>query len=435
MQNRFSRFQILEIPASGTFGVVCIARDPQGATYAIKVLRMERGGDRSALQRARDEARLLSRLEHPNLVRVEPVLQINGRPCILMEYVEGVPLSRLLHAHPKGLPAVEVLAILRDAARGLDAAWTSQSTEDGEPMRVVHRDIKPGNLMIDITGRVRVVDFGLAKATFADREARSAAFVPGSRGYMAPERYDGDDSPKGDVYALGLTLIELLSGHKPVLSIRMDRHDDMALAAWIKQTETLDLDLDADMLRDLFLDLCAYEPSQRPFPAEVATRIEAILSTAGRAPDLETFAEQVVRPVHESRTLSPASDHPRYQELSFLEEELGEEGVGFDPAVEVKRFVDSPDFPVRAGEVAALLTAHPATDVRPLIRLLDNASAPPWQFWRSPPPREHTLAALKALVPVINPPILDRARKLTRHKDRDISRAAKELLEQSYVPR
>jgi len=431
MLDRFDAFEILEIPASGTFGVVCIARDPSDRIVAIKALHLERGADMSALRRARDEARLLSRLDHPNLVRVEPVLQVNGRPCIIMEYVEGPTLARLIQAHPNGLPALQALAILRDAARGLDAAYSFPSESDHRPMCVVHRDIKPGNLMISIDGVVKVVDFGLAKASFADREARSAAFVPSSRGYMAPERYDGLDTPKGDVYALGLCLIEMLTGHKPVISLRMDRHDDMIARAW---TELLRQDLapiDSDSVRDLYLAMCAYEDRERPTPHEVANRLDALIHATGIDPDLPSFAARVIKPLHEARTRPDPTENPRYPDLQFLEAEPTAEGIPFDPDSEVRRRVASQDFPSLASEVAALLAANPHTDVAPLIRVLDSAAAQRWQFWRRPPPREHTLAALHAVAPVATPPVLDLARRLSRHQDREIAEAARLLLDRA----
>lgn len=440
MQQRFTQYDIEEIPASGTFGMVCIARAPDGHKVAIKVLHLDRGTQLANLQRARDEARMLSRLDHPNLVRVEPVLQVNGRPCIIMEYVEGLTVAELLRARPQGLPAPIALAILRDAARGLEAAWSTPSGTDNQPMQVVHRDIKPGNLMVSIHGQVKVVDFGLAKATFDDREAHSTAFVPGSRGYMAPERYDGLDTPLGDVYALGLTLIEVLSGHKPLLSLRLDRHDAM-LADNLDRLlqdgpDGVDLGgVDLDRLRALCLHLCAYEPSQRAEVTQVITEIDAILDPLDPAPDLTAFAAHTVAPLHAARTRLEPSEHPRYSDLRFLEVEPTHEAQTFDPNSEVRRFVQSDDFPTRASELAALLVAHPTADLRPLIKLLDGASAPPWQFWRRPPPREHTLAALRAIGHRATPTVLDRARRLTRHADHDIARAARELLEQADVPR
>lgn len=435
MQHRFTRYRILEIPASGTFGIVCIAEDSTGEKVAIKVLRLERGADFPSLKRARDEARLLSRLEHPNLVRVEPVLQINGRSCLLMEYVEGLSLAQLLQRHPDGLPPLETLAMLRDAARGLDAAWNSPSPATGEPLRVVHRDIKPGNLMIDVGGRVRVVDFGLAKASFADREAESAPFVPGSRGYMAPERYDGHDTPKGDVYALGLTLIELLTGHKPVLSLQPLRHDAKAASAWTQLTAGRALGVNPAGLRDLYLDLLAFEPEARPDPSQIADRIDDLLHEAGCAPDLAHFASTVVRPYHAARTQLPPTEHPRFRDLRFLEEDPSPDGISFDPSLEVRRFVDDPDFARHAGEVATLLVTHPDTDLAPLLQLLDRAAAPRWQFWRATPSRHRTLAALQAVGPIHSRAVVRRAQRLSHHRDPDIARAARELIERAHAPR
>ncbi len=428
-------FEILEIPASGTFGTVCIARAPDGRTVAIKVLRLSRTADATALQRARDEARLLSRLDHPNLVHVDPVLQVNGRPCVVMEYVRGVTLGDLLRASPDGLPAGEALAILRDAALGLDAAWSTPTGSDNRPMRVVHRDLKPGNLMIDVDGTVRVVDFGLAKATFADRETRSAAFVPSSRGYMAPERYDGMDTPKGDVYALGLTLIELLTGRKPVISLRFDKHDAMIAQAWDDRPPALPDRVDAAALRALYTSMCAYDEVDRPSTAAVAAQIDALLANAAVAPDLAAFAARLVAPLYAARPTPDPIAHPSYAEVRFLEDEPSTEGERFDPDSVIRQCVRAADFPDRAGDVAALLASHPTADVGPIVQVLDGAASPPWMFWKKQPPRERTLAALRAVESVPTPPILDRARRLVRHRDGAIAEAARDLLKRAQPPR
>ena len=373
---------------------------------------------------------MLSRLDHPNLVRVEPVIEINGRSALVMEYVRGATGEQIVRARPNGIPVADALAMIRDAARGLDAAWTTTTGSLNTPMHIVHRDIKPGNLMLTLEGRLKVVDFGMAKASLDDRESQSAAFVPGSRGYMAPERYDGEDTPKGDVYALGLTLFELIAGKKPVVSLRHNRHDeDIARTVQLLPLPGLS-DEAAKELRALLLDMCAYEADQRPWPVAVAGRVDALLTRHDLTPDLPRFAADVVKPLFDARPRVPPWEHPRYPEVSFLEREITDPGGRTSNiAAEVRRAVKSADFPERAKQLAALLASNPETDVRPLLDVLDGASAPSWQFWRKPPTVARTLAALEALRSVRRGSVRSRAQRLTQHRDPMIAAAARTMLD------
>lgn len=420
-----TQFDLLEIPSKGGLGVVCIGRDPEGKEHAIKVLHLNRASQKTLLKRARDEARMLSRLDHPNLVRVQPVLEVNGRQAIIMEYVRGVNMEELLRERGR-LETRVALTIVRDAARGLEAAWSTPSGSDNRPMSIVHRDIKPGNLMVDVSGAVKVVDFGIAKASFDDREAESAAFVPGSRGYMAPERYDGEDTPRGDVYSLGLTLIELLHGKKPVVSLRWDRHDTN-LGDAVDRLVLDDAEEIESELRALLRRMCAYEVEVRPFMADVVALLDALLAQSGPA-DMEAFAERRVRPVFNARTRLPAQEHPLYPEVRFLEMEPTAEVARRDIAGEVKRMVSQPDFPGRAREVAALLASHPGTDVSPLIALIDASVRPAWMFWLRRPSPELTMAAITALEPVRRESVLSKVRRLTSHQDPRVAEAASAML-------
>lgn len=429
MQDTATAYEVLEIPATGAYGIVCIAREDSGRELAIKVLQVDRGSQSSMLERARDEARMLSRIEHPNLVRVDPILSVNGRPAVVMEYVRGATCEQLLRRHPEGLPSRVALTIIRDACLGLDAAWSTPTGSKNEPMRIIHRDIKPGNLMVDVDGVVKVVDFGLAKASFDDREARSMAFVPGSRGYMAPERHDGDDTPKGDVYALGLTLFEMLTGKKAMISLRWDNHDtDVERSAGA--VEKADLDpVCVDAIRALFIDMCRYEGDARPWTMEVAQRIDALLGAMGQA-DMPSFATDVVRPLFEGRPQVQPYEHPRWSEVRFLEEDPTSVGGRLDLDSWLREAVGAEDLPDRAMELAALIAAQPATDVTPLVHLLEQAAAPAWQFWRRPPAPERTVAALVALRP-ISTRVRPLAERLAHHRHAHVRAAALALLEQA----
>ncbi|MFK7927120.1 MAG: serine/threonine-protein kinase [Myxococcota bacterium] len=429
MNIQTTKYELLEIPSKGGFGVVCIAKDTADEVFAIKVLSLDRASQKGLLERARDEARMLSRLNHDNLVRVQPTLEVNGRQAVVMEYVRGANADELLRDQTT-LPIPVAIAMVRDAALGLEAAWSSVTGSDNHPMRVIHRDLKPDNVMLSVDGVVKVVDFGMAKASFGDRETQSTAFVPGSRGYISPERYDGLDTPKGDVYALGLTLVQLLSGHKPVVSLRFDKHDEDVKRA-IEHADLQAAGAAQADLRALLRLMCAYSQDERPWMNDAAEQLSALLAQLGGA-DLPAFATKVVVPIYAGRTRMSPQEHPRYPEVRFLEGDGVTRGP-LDLSAEVRRLASSPELPGRARELAAMLAAHPQTDVRPLLILLDNAASPGWAFWRKAPPIERVVAALTALAPIKDRGVLDRCRRLVKHPDPSVARRAKALLEASVA--
>ena len=218
--------QLERILAAGTYGWVCVVHDrTRGEQLAAKVLREEHVQNPKAVSRMRDEARLLANLDHPNIVRVYGIEEIDGRPVLLLEYVEGAPLDELLGTQPQGLPAPEAIEIARQTHEALHAAWRTPDRDTGQPVRVIHRDIKPGNLMLSSQGHVKVLDFGIAHGEMAGKESITVSMVLGAHGYLAPERLDGEeDRIEGDVYAMGLVLYELLIGKFMKLSLQQRNH-------------------------------------------------------------------------------------------------------------------------------------------------------------------------------------------------------------------
>src|SRR5687768_12433884 len=187
-------YEILEILGEGSFGTVCVGRaqnDPSKRKVALKVLKPAYTNNKKILNRTRDEARLLSQISHPNIVRVEALARFNSRTTMVMEYVEGVSLDQLLIRFKDGLPGAVGIEVTRLMCLALHVAFAEAIGEDGRPMRVIHRDIKPSNVLLSVHGEVKVVDFGIAKGEFEGREAETESVVMGSRPYMAPERLDG----------------------------------------------------------------------------------------------------------------------------------------------------------------------------------------------------------------------------------------------------
>lgn len=214
--------QLIRPIGRGGFGVVFLAdvRSADGLVQrlAVKLLNKEFAENAEIAARARDEARLLSQLNDDHVVTVHALTHIGGRAAVLMEYVEGVDAFALLcaasQAGQRGLPPVVACAIVERVAASLRAAWMSISPETGKPLQVIHRDIKPSNILISGGGAVKVLDFGVARANVR-REAVSRSVQYGTARYMAPERLlQGRSAHRSDVYALGVTFFELLTGQK-----------------------------------------------------------------------------------------------------------------------------------------------------------------------------------------------------------------------------
>lgn len=154
------------------------------------------------------EARSLARVRHPNVVAIEAVLENKGAPLIVMEYVEGGTLADLLRRRGS-LPWREAARIVASALRGLEAAHTSS---------IVHRDVKPSNILLTPEGEPKLADFGIALAPIAaGRTLLDAVQAPraGTPSYMAPEALSRGGDKRSDVYAMGAVLHECIYGAPP----------------------------------------------------------------------------------------------------------------------------------------------------------------------------------------------------------------------------
>jgi len=171
--------------------------------------------DAASLEMFRREARIMSRLEHPNVVRVLDFTYVADKPYLAMEYVRGRNLhqviQRAVQKDPSGLPARIALHVMAEALRGLHSAHTARD-EDGKPLGAVHRDVSPGNVLLGFFGEVKVTDFGIAKPAGA-KSLTGPRAIRGKARYAPPEVIRGEPStPKSDVFAAGVVLAETLTG-------------------------------------------------------------------------------------------------------------------------------------------------------------------------------------------------------------------------------
>jgi serine/threonine-protein kinase len=198
------RYEVIDKVGSGGMADVYKARDQRLNRFvAIKVLKPEYSSDKSFVNKFRGEAQSAAGLSHPNIVNVYDVGDDSGLHFIVMELVEGITLKRFIERKGK-LEVKEAVGITIQIAQGMEAAHDNH---------IIHRDIKPQNIIISRDGKVKVTDFGIAKATNSNTITSNAM---GSVHYLSPEQARGGYSDeKSDIYSLGVTLYEMLSGKVP----------------------------------------------------------------------------------------------------------------------------------------------------------------------------------------------------------------------------
>ena len=198
------RYEIIDKVGSGGMADVYKARCHRLNRFvAIKILKPEYSSDKSFVNKFRGEAQSAAGLSHPNIVSVYDVGDDDGLHYIVMELVEGITLKRFIERKGK-LEVKEAVGITIQIAQGMEAAHSNH---------IIHRDIKPQNIMISRDGKVKVADFGIAKAATSNTITSNAM---GSVHYLSPEQARGGYSDeKSDIYSLGVTLYEMISGKLP----------------------------------------------------------------------------------------------------------------------------------------------------------------------------------------------------------------------------
>ena len=282
---RLGRYQLVLPLAQGGMGLVFVARLVGGhgveRLVAIKTLRpITSKSDRTALLR---EARLTARLHHRNVVATIDLGEVDDVPYVVMDLVDGVPLSRLLGALDKRSEhlAPELAAwIVMQAALGLHAAHELPDA-DGKPLQLVHRDISPQNILLSLQGEVKIADFGIAK--FAGREESTATgMIKGKFAYMSPEQAGSADiDRRSDVFALGIVLWEALTGARAFASDTPAR----TIMRVLEHTPRKPFDVRPEIgseLSAIAMRCIAKDPAERfATAADVAEALRSALRTRG----------------------------------------------------------------------------------------------------------------------------------------------------------
>jgi serine/threonine-protein kinase len=283
-------YELLEVLGRGGFATVYRARHTGEGGFrqevAVKLLDPRPGHEAEVESRHRDEARMLGLVRHPSVVKVLTLTRLAGRWAVVMEYVPGRTLAELIHGEP--IPCGVALEIVATISGALHAVYT-QPGPDGAPLHLLHRDLKPQNLQITPHGHVKILDFGIAKADFAERESYTRDLFVGTIGYISPERFDGYEGPEADLYALGAVLYECLLGIAPprasatrsLHELRVAESVDLLYRSGVASHQTV----------EILLDLLAWDPGRRPSAPALERRCRAAMRRMD-GPDLREWCSE-----------------------------------------------------------------------------------------------------------------------------------------------
>jgi hypothetical protein len=273
---RLGGYRLLRVLGQGGMGVVFAAEDLKlNRPIAIKIMRPELAVGATARERFLREARAAAALQHDHIVTVYHVDEANGMLFLTMPLLQGESLTDRLKRE-RALPVVEVLRIGREVAAGLAAA---------HDIGLIHRDIKPANLWLEKTGRVKILDFGLARAARDNAQLTQEGAVVGTPAYMAPEQAQGNPvDARADLFSLGSVLYRLATGQQPFRG----KDTVSTLLSLVRDQPAPPRALNPTLprgLSDMIMRLLAKEPSQRPASARaVADALAALAVNDAPAP-------------------------------------------------------------------------------------------------------------------------------------------------------
>ncbi|MDQ1602973.1 MAG: eukaryotic-like serine/threonine-protein kinase, partial [Actinomycetota bacterium] len=267
-----TRYRLTERIAGGGMGEVWRGSDQVlGRDVAVKILRREYADDPTFLERFRAEARHTAGLSHPGIAAVYDYGEEDGSSYLVMELVPGEPLATTI-ARDGAMSAERTLDLIAQSGFALQAAHDAG---------VIHRDIKPGNLLHTDDGTVKITDFGIARAANSVPLTQTGAIM-GTAYYISPEQATGGSvSPASDIYSLGIVSYECLAGRRPFAG---NTPVSVALAQVRDEPPALPEDVPAPV-RELVMRMLAKDPADRPVSAgSLAAEASALLAAGAGAP-------------------------------------------------------------------------------------------------------------------------------------------------------
>ena len=375
---RFGDYEILAELGAGGMGRVYRARDlTLERTVALKTLAPQFGSDAGFVQRFLKEARAAARLNHPNIVQIYDFGQEGDTYYLAMEYVDGHSLGAYLkRGH---FTERDAILVVRHACRALAVAHVEG---------LIHRDIKPDNLMLTSKGEVKLVDLGIAKRVDEDQNLTQTGQAVGTPHYISPEQIRGlrDIDARADIYSLGATLYHLVTGHTPFRGTSGALVMSMHLAQPLADPRTYRPELSEGLCR-VIRKMMAKERAERYPDADSLDRDLYRLQT-GESPEAsepgETAVETLVRPEASAPHSRPgrasavtSPPHPAFDSgvLNRVEDLLASD-IGPMARVLVRRAAkSSPTLEALCGELAEQVSAGPAREAFRSKCLLAGRSA------------------------------------------------------------
>jgi len=382
----FSRYELLGRLAVGGMAEIYLAREPEtvhGAghrTLVIKRVLPHVADDPAFVEMFFNEARLAMRLRHPAIVHIYEFGEEQGSYFLAMEWVDGVPLGKIIRRARKadGVPPAFAVKVAATIAEALDYAHRARG-DDGESLGIVHRDVSPQNIMVSYDGAVKLLDFGIAKAD--DESLTKDGQVKGKFAYMSPQQCLGEPvDGRADVFALGVCLYEALTGRP--LYHRKTQYETMRAV----------IEDEIGSLRDL-----------RP---ELPESLDAVVRKALAKDPSERYQSAGELQIALERWLMEQGEVVPQTRLADFLDELFEDEVGRGPMVDSKPFGSSfADLPVpeEIREAAQAAQRDASQRILTTPRIIEAVSLPPSdhpsrESSLPPPPPKSRMPLIAALV-------------------------------------